>query len=106
MTRNRLFSVLFIIPFLANNMHNICSIIFSGNLVFNFNRVLFQMFESIRIPGAVEHHATPVHLHSATEHMVMQQRMSENTTNDLETDDEEEIPNLMIEIANRRESKC
>ena len=64
------------------------------------------MFEPIMIPGAVEHYATPVHPHSTTENMVMQKSVSENTTKDLETAEEEDIPNLMIEIANSLDERA
>ena len=62
---------------------------------------MFQMFEAIQIPGAVETMATPVHTNSSTENMEMQQSVSENSSKEYETDDEENYtPNLMVEIAN------
>ena len=53
----------------------------------------------------MEIHATPVHPHSTTENVEMQQRVSENTSKVLETDDEDDTPNLMVEIANNLDAR-
>ena len=58
------------------------------------------MFEAIQIPGAVEINATPVHPNSTRENVEVQQRVLENTSKEVETDDEDYTPNLMVEIAN------
>ena len=55
------------------------------------------MVEAIQIPGAVEINATPVHLHSTTENGEVQQRVSESTSKEVETDNEDDTHNLMVE---------
>ena len=66
---------------------------------------LFQIIEPIKIPGAVEIHATPVHRHSTTENLEVQQRVSENKSKEVETDEEDDTPNLMVEIANSLDAR-
>ena len=63
------------------------------------------MFEPIKISGAVEIQATPVHPHSTTENVEVQQRVSENKSKEVETDEEDDTPNLMVEIANSLDAR-
>ena len=101
-----------VIKNLKNKIQNLCKIkpstkdISSVKVINNINKKpintnsLFQMLEAIQIPGAVETTATPVHTNSTTENVEVQQRVSENTSKEVETDDEDYTPNLMVEIAN------